>query len=247
MCKLTALYWPTPRTVLPCAAGDLEHVTVCSRRMVAPTPVSLLLFPRLKSTSIQVFYLNNFYSSITKYLVPLALNQAGSLLYFVALAKTDLSLSVPVANSLTFVFTALTGIVIGEETPNKATDGLVFDGRLDRFLISVTKKPQALVATAVEVVMFTPKEVCPHLCRGRGENHFGKATLSTSNWDLNSVLPVIGRLVYCESYTLDRVSTEAESLIAMGEPKDYAEHKCLRTTLMRTVLDAAAHFLVHID
>ncbi|CAG2056929.1 unnamed protein product, partial [Timema podura] len=36
------------------------------------------------------------------------------------------------------------------------TDGLVFDGRLDRFLISVTKKPQALVTTAVEVVMFTP-------------------------------------------------------------------------------------------
>nr|CAD7200583.1 unnamed protein product [Timema douglasi] len=54
------------------------------------------------------------------YLVPLVLNQAGSLLYFLALAKTDLSLSVPVANSLTFVFTALTGIAIGEETPNKA-------------------------------------------------------------------------------------------------------------------------------
>nr|CAD7568728.1 unnamed protein product [Timema californicum] len=49
-----------------------------------------------------------------------------------------------------------------------ATDWLVFDGRPDRFLIGVTKKPQALVATTVEVVMFTPMRVVIDSCVLRG-------------------------------------------------------------------------------
>nr|CAD7585595.1 unnamed protein product [Timema genevievae] len=42
---------PTRRTVLLRASGDAEHVGACSRRLFAPTPLSLLLFPRLTSTS----------------------------------------------------------------------------------------------------------------------------------------------------------------------------------------------------
>ncbi|XP_015126505.1 transmembrane protein 234 homolog [Diachasma alloeum] len=56
-----------------------------------------------------------------KYLVPFSINQCGSLLYVASLGSTDLSLAVPVANSLTFVFTGLAGWWLGEEKPNKNT------------------------------------------------------------------------------------------------------------------------------
>ncbi|GAB0099933.1 Transmembrane protein 234 homolog [Sergentomyia squamirostris] len=49
-----------------------------------------------------------------QYWIPFLLNQSGSLLYFLTLQKTDLSLAVPVANSLTFVFTAVTARLLGE-------------------------------------------------------------------------------------------------------------------------------------
>ncbi|KAA8582103.1 transmembrane protein 234 [Etheostoma spectabile] len=50
-----------------------------------------------------------------KYLVPFLLNQSGSLVYYYTLSTTDLSLAVPVANSLTFLCTLLTGKLLGEE------------------------------------------------------------------------------------------------------------------------------------
>ncbi|XP_061599877.1 transmembrane protein 234 [Cololabis saira] len=50
-----------------------------------------------------------------KYLVPFLLNQSGSLVYYYTLSTTELSLAVPVANSLTFLFTMLTGKLLGEE------------------------------------------------------------------------------------------------------------------------------------
>lgn len=50
-----------------------------------------------------------------KYLIPFLLNQSGSLVYYFTLATTDMSLAVPVANSLTFIFTLLTGRLLGEE------------------------------------------------------------------------------------------------------------------------------------
>nr|CAD7425786.1 unnamed protein product [Timema monikensis] len=52
------------------------------------------------------------------------------------------------------------------------------------------------------------EEVYSHLHGGRGENHFGKTTLSTSDLDSNPNL-IIGSLVYCESNALDHAATEA--------------------------------------
>nr|CAD7598704.1 unnamed protein product [Timema genevievae] len=47
------------------------------------------------------------------------------------------------------------------------------------------------------------QEIYPHLLGGRVvENHFGKTTLITPNRNSNLDLPVIGRLVYCESSAL---------------------------------------------
>ncbi|KAK9886781.1 hypothetical protein WA026_018434 [Henosepilachna vigintioctopunctata] len=61
------------------------------------------------------------------YMIPLALNQLGSVVYFFALQHTDISLAVPVANSLSFVFTAIVGSLLGEELPNrKVVMGIMF-------------------------------------------------------------------------------------------------------------------------
>ncbi|XP_023646712.1 transmembrane protein 234 isoform X2 [Paramormyrops kingsleyae] len=54
-----------------------------------------------------------------RYLVPFLLNQSGSLVYYLTLATTDLSLAVPVTNSLTFLFTLLAGKLLGEEVDGK--------------------------------------------------------------------------------------------------------------------------------
>ncbi|XP_060519841.1 transmembrane protein 234 homolog [Cylas formicarius] len=55
------------------------------------------------------------------YLMPMGINQLGSILYFIALQHIDLTLSVPVANSLTFVFTAISGFFLGECLPRRGT------------------------------------------------------------------------------------------------------------------------------
>ncbi|EAU75803.1 AGAP012180-PA [Anopheles gambiae str. PEST] len=49
-----------------------------------------------------------------QYLLPLVINQLGSIVYVLTLQRTELSLTVPMANSLTFVFTAITARLLGE-------------------------------------------------------------------------------------------------------------------------------------
>ncbi|XP_063168265.1 transmembrane protein 234 [Candoia aspera] len=49
-----------------------------------------------------------------KYMVPFVLNQCGSFIYYLTLASTDLTLAVPLCNSLALVFTMATGKVLGE-------------------------------------------------------------------------------------------------------------------------------------
>uniref|UniRef100_A0A8C6T8G7 Transmembrane protein 234 n=1 Tax=Neogobius melanostomus TaxID=47308 RepID=A0A8C6T8G7_9GOBI len=53
------------------------------------------------------------------YMVPFLLNQSGSLIYYYTLSTTELSLAVPVANSLTFLCTLITGKILGEEFGGK--------------------------------------------------------------------------------------------------------------------------------
>ncbi|KAM8958864.1 transmembrane protein 234 isoform 2-T2 [Lycaon pictus] len=56
----------------------------------------------------------------TEYLMPFFLNQCGSLLYYLTLASTDLTLAVPISNSLAIVFTMIVGKVLGEDIGGKA-------------------------------------------------------------------------------------------------------------------------------
>ncbi|XP_031234650.1 transmembrane protein 234 isoform X1 [Mastomys coucha] len=62
----------------------------------------------------------------TEYLMPFLLNQSGSLLYYLTLASTDLTLAVPICNSLAIVFTLAVGKVLGEDVGGKeAVAGMV--------------------------------------------------------------------------------------------------------------------------
>ena len=50
-----------------------------------------------------------------QYLVPFAINQLGAILYLMTIGKADLTLAVPITNSLTFLFTSLFGKLVGEK------------------------------------------------------------------------------------------------------------------------------------
>ncbi|KAF3820083.1 hypothetical protein GH733_015592 [Mirounga leonina] len=65
-------------------------------------------------------------SRLQQYMMPFFLNQCGSLLYYLTLASTDLTLAVPISNSLAIVFTLIVGKVLGEDIGGKgAFTGMV--------------------------------------------------------------------------------------------------------------------------
>lgn len=93
---LVAVLWGCTNPLLKRATVGIEHVERSNKVLQFLAEVKFL-------------FLN------VKYLIPFILNQTGSLVYYLTLATTDLSLAVPVANSLTFLFTLLTGRLLGEE------------------------------------------------------------------------------------------------------------------------------------
>ncbi|XP_073340409.1 transmembrane protein 234 [Pagrus major] len=97
---LVSVLWGCTNPLLKRGTEGIENVTETSR-------VSQLL------AELKFLFLN------LKYLVPFVLNQSGSLVYYYTLSTTDLSLAVPVANSLTFLCTLITGKVLGEEFGGK--------------------------------------------------------------------------------------------------------------------------------
>ncbi|XP_017120469.1 transmembrane protein 234 homolog [Drosophila elegans] len=54
-----------------------------------------------------------------RYWIPFGLNQCGSALYVWTLQSASITVAVPVANSLSFAFTAITGYALGEKLPGK--------------------------------------------------------------------------------------------------------------------------------
>jgi hypothetical protein len=46
--------------------------------------------------------------------LPYALNQSGSIVFYILLAKSDLSLAVPICNSLALLFSIITSLMLGE-------------------------------------------------------------------------------------------------------------------------------------
>lgn len=60
------------------------------------------------------------------YVVPFLINQSGSILYYFTLGQADLSLAVPITNSLTFLVTTIVGRLIGEKITSYWTYAGVF-------------------------------------------------------------------------------------------------------------------------
>ena len=52
--------------------------------------------------------------------LPYALNQSGSILFYVALSRSDLTLAVPVCNALSLVFSVVTSFALGESVDKPA-------------------------------------------------------------------------------------------------------------------------------
>ncbi|XP_066535151.1 transmembrane protein 234 [Hoplias malabaricus] len=97
---LVALLWGGTNPLLKRGTVGIEHVRKGSK-------ISQLL------AEVKFLFLN------IKYLVPFLLNQSGSVVFYLTLATTDLSLAVPTVNSLTFLFTLLTGKLLGEDFGGK--------------------------------------------------------------------------------------------------------------------------------
>jgi len=55
-----------------------------------------------------------------RYWIPFGLNQCGSALYVWTLQSASITVAVPVANSLSFAFTAITGYALGEKLPGRS-------------------------------------------------------------------------------------------------------------------------------
>ncbi|KAJ2297321.1 hypothetical protein IWW55_004831, partial [Coemansia sp. RSA 2706] len=52
-----------------------------------------------------------------RYVVPLAINLSGSAVYYYTLSAADITVAVPITNSLALVFTILGGLLVGEPMP----------------------------------------------------------------------------------------------------------------------------------
>lgn len=65
---------------------------------------------RLKQTLAEV----QFLALNWRYVLPFLLNQCGSVLYYLTIGQAELSLAVPLANSLTFLVTSVVGVLLGE-------------------------------------------------------------------------------------------------------------------------------------
>ncbi|XP_075051313.1 transmembrane protein 234 isoform X2 [Mixophyes fleayi] len=65
-----------------------------------------------------------FLISNYRYIIPFLLNQSGSLVFYLTLASTELSLAVPICNSLALVFTMVSGRILGEDIGGKASTNL---------------------------------------------------------------------------------------------------------------------------
>merc|ERR1712137_315931 len=70
---------------------------------------------------LQVLYEFWFLFTRWQYVVPYLINISGSVLFYYSLASMEMSLVVPVVNSLTFIFTQIVSMLLGEETGTSRT------------------------------------------------------------------------------------------------------------------------------
>jgi len=63
---------------------------------------------------VQFIYELKFLLLNWKFVLPFLANQCGSVLFYLTLSSTELSIAVPLTNGLTFLFTSIAGQLLGE-------------------------------------------------------------------------------------------------------------------------------------
>ncbi|XP_077754830.1 transmembrane protein 234 isoform X2 [Canis aureus] len=138
---LVAALWGGTQPLLKRASASLQqvHERTWARQLLQEmktlflnTELSLPPRKNISRSSKKAGLLNQVSITVTadffcfQYLMPFFLNQCGSLLYYLTLASTDLTLAVPISNSLAIVFTMIVGKVLGEDIGGKgALTGMV--------------------------------------------------------------------------------------------------------------------------
>ncbi len=56
-----------------------------------------------------------------RYMTAFLINQSGAVVYYLTVGRADITLAVPMTNSLAFLFTALSGPLVGEPWPSAYT------------------------------------------------------------------------------------------------------------------------------
>lgn len=59
-----------------------------------------------------------------RYMLPFTINQLGAVLYYTTIGRAEITLAVPITNSLTFLFTTLFGRLLGEEISRHTVIGV---------------------------------------------------------------------------------------------------------------------------
>ncbi|KAK8388749.1 hypothetical protein O3P69_020629 [Scylla paramamosain] len=76
---------------------------------------------KMSNPFLQTLHEVKFLATRLSYVCPFLLNQLGSVLFVYTLGSADLSLAVPLSNSLTFLVTTVAGRCLGEDTTSRAT------------------------------------------------------------------------------------------------------------------------------
>lgn len=60
-----------------------------------------------------------------RYMLPFTINQLGAVLFYTTIGRAEITLAVPVTNSLTFLFTTLFGRLLGEKISKQTVLGMM--------------------------------------------------------------------------------------------------------------------------
>ena len=103
---MVAMFWGITNPLLRLGSKGIEKVS--SEQFM------------MKTVHEMIFLARNW-----KYTIPFLINQSASILYFWTLANIELSVVVPVVNSLTFIFTVVTGVMLKERLNRETLFGSI--------------------------------------------------------------------------------------------------------------------------
>lgn len=97
-----AIIWGSTNPLMKKGSAGIEKITHSNRLVQQILEIKYLIFR-------------------WQYVLAFLLNQSGSVLYYFTLSQSDISLAVPITNSLTFTVTGLVGRLMGEKLPSRWT------------------------------------------------------------------------------------------------------------------------------